>query len=163
LGLGPGVFHVEVIATSAGPRLVEVNPRIAGGAIPDLIATATGCNIFDILIDIVTGKPGPKSPLPVRNSVSHSFITSATEHTVRSDLPDDWFEAFRPRIHSGWSSVRADARLRPMGGNYDVYGLVRVVAADTGDAEDECARLIAEIGATVGLPMVPVARRCSAQ
>lgn len=158
VGLGPGVFHVEVIATQAGPRLVEINPRMAGGAIPDLVAAATGHNLFDFLIDISVGRPAPENPLPRLAAVSHSFIAVTEDCTVRADLPENWFDTYRSRIDSGASTIQAGSQLRHMSGNFQVYGVVRVVAEDPRSAEEQCARLIAEIGDDLGVPMVPVAR-----
>ncbi len=157
LGLDFGLFHVEIIHTAAGPRLVEVNPRIAGGAIPDLVRAATGRNLFEILVDLHTGAPLPDRPLPPVAGASHSFLAAADDCTVRSDLPADWFEAFRPRIHSGWSSVEPGARLRRMDGNFDVYGVVRIVAGSAAEAELSCARLTAEIADTLGVRLPPIA------
>jgi len=156
-GLGTGVFHVEVIGTHDGPRLVEINPRIAGGAIPDLVETATGVNLFDVLVDVATGKPVPANPLPRLAGVSHTFITAATDCVVTDDLPADWFEQYRARIHSGWCSIQAGSRLRRMSGNYDVYGVVRVVAQDAQAAEAECARLVSEIEQLLAVPLAPIA------
>ncbi|MEO6701672.1 MAG: ATP-grasp domain-containing protein [Jatrophihabitantaceae bacterium] len=155
--LSTGVYHVEVIGTADGPRLVEINPRIAGGAIPDLVETATGVNLFDVLADVSTSKPAPASPLPHLAGVSHTFITAAEDCVVRADLPDDWFEQYRPRIHSGWSSIRAGSQLRRMNGNYDVYGVVRVVAGDAHAAEADCARLVGELEQQLGVPLTPIA------
>jgi biotin carboxylase len=157
VGLSTGVYHVEVIGAADGPRLVEVNPRIAGGAIPDLVDTATGVNLFDILADVSTGRPAPYEPLPQLGGVSHTFLTAAADCVVRADLPDDWFEQYRPRIHSGWTKIRAGSTLRHMGGNYDVYGVVRVVAGNSRAAEEECARLVAEIEQYLGVALTPIA------
>ncbi|MCK7627379.1 ATP-grasp domain-containing protein [Streptomyces sp. RS10V-4] len=157
LGLGVGLFHVEVIGTAHGPRLIEVNPRVSGGAIPDLVTAATGRNLFEVLVDLHVGRPAPAAPFPPIAGASHSFLTAARDCTVRTDLPDDWFEALRPRIHSGWTSVRPGDRLRRMDGNFDTYGVVRVVAEDAGTAERTCAGLMAEVEKTLGIPLTPVA------
>jgi len=46
LGLGWGAAHTEVRLTSAGPRIVEINPRLAGGMIPQVVAEATGVDLI---------------------------------------------------------------------------------------------------------------------
>lgn len=154
LGLVVGVFHVEVMRTQDGPRLIEVNPRIAGGAIPDLVKAATGCSLYEVFVDVHAGKKAPKEPFPQIAGASHSFITAAQDCTVRDDLPEDWFEAFRPRIHSGTSSIRPGAQLRRMDGNLDVYGVVRVIAEDFQAAERACVEIIDDVEKTVGVPLV---------
>lgn len=46
LGLGWGPAHVELRLTPTGPRIVEVNPRLAGGMIPRLVEVATGIDLI---------------------------------------------------------------------------------------------------------------------
>jgi len=45
LGLGWGAAHVEVRLTESGPRVIEVNPRLAGGMIPRLVEQAIGVDL----------------------------------------------------------------------------------------------------------------------
>ncbi|WP_306371635.1 ATP-grasp domain-containing protein [Nocardiopsis sp. CC223A] len=59
LGLGWGPAHVEIRLTAAGPRVVEVNPRLAGGMIPALVRAATGVDLVGAAVDRVLGhRPG---------------------------------------------------------------------------------------------------------
>lgn len=152
LGMNLGFFHVELIHTTTGPRLVEVNPRIAGGAIPDLVHAATNQNLFHLLVDLYVGEPVPRQPLPAVAAASHSFLTAAENCRVREDLPADWFEQIRTRIHSGWSDITPGTSLTKMGTNFDVRGVVRVVRDDTvALAEDDCMRLTVEIEELLGI------------
>ncbi|MDH6113897.1 biotin carboxylase [Kitasatospora sp. MAP12-15] len=157
LGLDLGIFHVEVIGTADGFRLVEVNPRIAGGTVPEVIRAATGQNLFETLVTLFDGGPVPAEPYPVRTAASHTFLATAEDCTVRGDLPADWFEAFRPRLHSGDSSIEAGSRLRRMDGNFDTYGVVRVTAKDFARAELDCTQIRSEIEELLGVRMTPVA------
>lgn len=45
LGLALGPAHVEIRSSGAGPRLIEVNPRLAGGMIPEIVRIATGVDL----------------------------------------------------------------------------------------------------------------------
>jgi biotin carboxylase len=64
LGLGWGGAHTEVRHTAAGPRIVEVNPRLAGGMIPRLVAESLG---IDMIFHVVAEAAGqPRQPRPVR-------------------------------------------------------------------------------------------------
>ena len=56
LGLGQGGAHVELRMTAAGPFLIEVNPRLAGGMIPRMIEEATG---IDMIFQMVASAVGP--------------------------------------------------------------------------------------------------------
>lgn len=157
LGMDLGIFHVEVIRTRDGLRLVEVNPRIAGGTVPEVIRAATDCDLFEVLVDLFAGAPVPDAPFPVRRAASHSFLAVDTEHTVRADLPADWFEDFRPRLHSGSTTIVPGMRLSSMDGNFSTYGVVRVTADGFTAAEEKAAAVRAEIEDLLDLPMVPVA------
>ncbi|MGH3854271.1 MAG: ATP-grasp domain-containing protein [Pseudonocardiaceae bacterium] len=50
LGLGWGAAHTEVRLTSSGPRIVEINPRLAGGMIPQMVAEATGVDLIACVV-----------------------------------------------------------------------------------------------------------------
>lgn len=65
LGLEWGAAHTEVRLGSAGPVVMEVNPRLAGGQIPVLVRLATGIDLIGAVVDRATGRrvalppPGP--------------------------------------------------------------------------------------------------------
>ncbi|GAA3486956.1 hypothetical protein GCM10018987_10350 [Streptomyces cremeus] len=157
LGLDLGLFHVEVIGTADGPRLVEVNPRIAGGTVPEVVRAATGRGLFEVLVDLYDGEPLSPDPFPVETAASHTFLAAQEDCVVRDDLPADWFEAFRPRLHSGSTSIGPGSRLLGMEGNTTTYGVIRMVAEDAVRAEAACTELREEISELLGFPMVPLA------
>jgi argininosuccinate lyase len=55
LGFVHGVSHTELKLTTDGPRLVEINPRQAGGHIFDLVKLVTGTDLLGLLIDLALG------------------------------------------------------------------------------------------------------------
>ncbi|MGR3938898.1 ATP-grasp domain-containing protein [Streptomyces sp. BRA346] len=57
LGLVDGVVaHTEVKLTSAGPRVVEVNPRPAGNRITELVRHVTGIDLAAACVDVSLGR-----------------------------------------------------------------------------------------------------------
>jgi biotin carboxylase len=154
LGLDLGIFHVEVMLTAGGFRLIEANPRITGGALPDSISAVADRNLFEILVDLFLGEPAP-SPLRLSAAASHSFLVAADSSIVREDLPADWFEEFRSRIHSGHASVAAGARVERMRGNFDSFGMIRTVAPDGSTADQQCAAVRRDIERKLGFRLVP--------
>jgi biotin carboxylase len=62
LGLGWGPAHVELRLTSAGPRIVEVNPRLAGGMIPRMVEEALGVDLIDQVVRTAAGQGVPVRP-----------------------------------------------------------------------------------------------------
>ncbi|HEU5270676.1 MAG TPA: ATP-grasp domain-containing protein, partial [Jatrophihabitans sp.] len=68
LGLGWGPAHVELRLTPAGAAVIEVNPRLAGGMIPDLVRLATGVDLITATVANAAGRPTELTP--VRNEAA---------------------------------------------------------------------------------------------
>ncbi|GGX22089.1 argininosuccinate lyase [Streptomyces malachitofuscus] len=57
LGLTDGVVaHTEIKLTTAGPRVVEVNPRPAGNRITELVRHVTGIDLAAAFVDVSLGR-----------------------------------------------------------------------------------------------------------
>lgn len=57
LRLGWGPIHTELRLGKEGPLIIEINPRLAGGFIPELVGLATGIDPIQETIHAVTGRP----------------------------------------------------------------------------------------------------------
>ncbi|MEV5938512.1 ATP-grasp domain-containing protein [Streptomyces sp. NPDC051994] len=57
IGADLGIFHLEMMVTDRGPVLVEFNPRIMGGGLPNAYRCATGQEIYRSWLQITTGEP----------------------------------------------------------------------------------------------------------
>ena len=55
LDLGWGPAHVELRVGAGGPQLIEVNPRLAGGFIPELVRLANGVDLIAATLGRVIG------------------------------------------------------------------------------------------------------------
>lgn len=154
LGLRTGIFHIEFIYTREGPRLVEVNPRIAGGPIPDLVRTATGVDLFELLVRINLGEPIDPQPLVCRSAASHTFVAALEDATVRADLPADWFEPFRRRITNGHCDIKPGQALKKMDSNLNLYGVLRVAADDYTQAVRATEALRADVEAALQVKLI---------
>ena len=55
LNLGPGPAHIELRLGAQGPKIIEVNPRLAGGFIPELVRLAYGIDLIAETIRQVSG------------------------------------------------------------------------------------------------------------
>merc|ERR1711879_72847 len=54
LGFTRGAFHVECWATGEGPLLIEVNPRVGGGAIPGFHKVVYGVDpLFEFALSML--------------------------------------------------------------------------------------------------------------
>lgn len=57
LGVELGATHTEVKLSARGPLIVEVNARLAGGMIPELIRLATGVDLLEQQLRAACGRP----------------------------------------------------------------------------------------------------------
>ncbi len=55
LGLGWGPAHTELTLTASGPVIIEVNPRLAGSLIPELVRLARGIDLVEASISLAIG------------------------------------------------------------------------------------------------------------
>ena len=76
LGLGIGPAHSELRLTSNGPKIVEVNPRLAGGMIPSLVQLATGIDLVTATVARAAGQA-----VSLGDQLSHAAV-------IRFLLPD---------------------------------------------------------------------------
>jgi biotin carboxylase len=68
MGLGWGAAHVELRLTLAGPRIVEINPRLAGGMIPRVVQEATGIDLISAVVAKAVGRELPLRPRGARSA-----------------------------------------------------------------------------------------------
>ncbi|MCZ7476247.1 MULTISPECIES: ATP-grasp domain-containing protein [unclassified Micromonospora] len=57
LGFAQGPAHTEVRWTASGPAIIEVNARLAGGMLPELVRLATGVDLLTQQLHVATGRP----------------------------------------------------------------------------------------------------------
>lgn len=55
--LGWGPVHVEIRDGANGPVVIEINPRLAGGFIPELVRLSTGFDLIEATIRLAAGQP----------------------------------------------------------------------------------------------------------
>lgn len=56
VGLIWGPVHLELRLTASAPVIIEINPRLAGGFIPELVRLAQGIDLIDATIQRVVGQ-----------------------------------------------------------------------------------------------------------
>jgi cysteine synthase A len=81
VGFDFGPAHTEVRLTAQGPRIVEINPRLAGGMIPELVRLATGIDLIDGYLRALVGEAVPL--LATRDhQASIRFVTASRPGTL---------------------------------------------------------------------------------
>jgi biotin carboxylase len=71
LGLMWGPAHVELRLAAEGPTIIEINPRLAGGFIPEIVRIACGIDLVKETVRLVAGEdprivPDPKAHASIR-------------------------------------------------------------------------------------------------
>lgn len=86
LGLTDGVVaHTEIKLTSAGPRVVEVNPRPAGNRITELIRHVTGIDLAAAFVDVSLGRaPDLRRTDTGLRSAAIGFLVPQTTGTLEA-------------------------------------------------------------------------------
>jgi biotin carboxylase len=56
VGFDHGISHTEVKLTPQGPRIVEINPRLGGNYIAELVERVTGIDLLAAQIDLALGR-----------------------------------------------------------------------------------------------------------
>jgi cysteine synthase A len=134
-----GPAHTEIRWTGSGPVVVEINPRLAGGMIPELVAHATGIDLLGAWLDLLVGRPIDLAP--TRHEVaSIRFLTAPAAGTLaRVEVGDD---APRP------ATIRQVAISRPAGSAvrlaedaYDRLGFVMASGPDRGTVTRDLDRM----------------------
>jgi biotin carboxylase len=77
VGLDAGGAHVELRFGPAGPVIVEINPRLAGGMIPRAVQEATGIDMIGHVVAAAAGRAGPPEAVRFR-SASVRFLVAQT-------------------------------------------------------------------------------------
>lgn len=78
LGHDFGAAHTEIRMTAAGPRLIEVNARLCGSELPDLVASATGISVRHEVLGQHAGREPDLTPRWRRGAAVRRFTTPAS-------------------------------------------------------------------------------------
>jgi len=111
VGLRYWAAHTEVMMTSDGPRLIEVNPRPAGAMNPLVTEIATGTSQVTRIVDICAGR-GPELPdgFELRQPVMAVFLIAHSSGIVRNAEILDEARSL-PSYHSPMFLVQSGAKV----------------------------------------------------
>lgn len=142
-----GPAHTEVRATVAGPVVIEINPRLAGGMIPELVRHATGIDLLAALLDLLLERP--VSLEPVRSEIAGiRFLTADRPGLLRGFRGIE--EARRlPTVREVVAAQPVGAAVQPAENAYHRLGHVLACGPDrsrvTADLARACALLEVEV------------------
>lgn len=126
IGLDIGIFHIEIMLTAAGPRLIEANPRIGG--VPKVLAVSAGIDVYQLLVDCHLQRP---IDLPILDTkpVSLAFLASRHGGTIPTELDVSFTQRFKPHLLEFALRCKPGDIAAPVRGNSDNLGAFMVTAA----------------------------------
>ncbi len=129
VGHDKGVAHIEVKLTTAGPRLIEINPRLAGNYIVELIRRVTGVDLLQATIDLALGRRPSLAAAPAgARSAAIKFIVPPHGGLLRGIRGTARLET-NPRVERWHIDALEGKRVAPPVDNACYLG--HVVAADS--------------------------------
>ncbi|MYS81174.1 ATP-grasp domain-containing protein [Embleya scabrispora] len=133
LGLAGRPAHVELRVGPSGPVVIEVNPRLAGGHIPELVLAARGVDLIDGLLAAALGRPVPPRPASVAGAAAVRFLLAPASGVLTG--VDGTADAARlPGVRRVEIGVAAGTPMRRHGDFRDRIGSVLTTARDTATA-----------------------------
>lgn len=150
LGLTDGIQHVEMRLTETGPRLIEVNARIAGDLIGHLVHLATGVDLPRAAADIACGTAPDFTPTR-RTAAGIRLLYPAVSGTLTARHLTDGFFAHTPwlrRLH--WLREVGDTvTLPPAGTMYSArVGFFTVTGTNTRQVEQRTRLVLDQLTLT---------------
>ena len=144
-GLDRGGAHVEFRVGPDGPQLLEINPRLAGARLTELIKVASGFDPVAYVITQAVGDdmPVPPCPLAPPQAATIEFLVSYQDGTLR-DI--DGIEAVMrmPFVKAAEITARMPTKVAPVLTNYDFLGYVLTVGTTPGDSIRNAQEAIGE-------------------
>ncbi|MCX4758716.1 ATP-grasp domain-containing protein [Kitasatospora purpeofusca] len=127
VGYANGVSHVEMRLTASGPRLIEVNGRLAGDLIPHLVREATGIDLPLAAADIAVGLRPDLTPTRRRAAAIHMAYAPADGRLTRATADpalrhQHWLERLV------WEKQPGDHVALPPAGNLGTARVAHLVA-----------------------------------
>lgn len=85
LGVTFGCLHTEVKLTPQGPRVIEVNGRIGGGGLPEMLRLAAGFSITRAVCEIALRRPVNVAGIVPTHHVGYQFALQPPKAASRLD------------------------------------------------------------------------------
>jgi biotin carboxylase len=151
LDLDLGIFHLEMIVTADGPRLVEANPRLMGGAGPILYERYTGHSIHDHLMALHLGSPLPVPALPEGRVVSSHRLIPDRDGVVAAGARFDWVTEYAPHVVYLDTELLVPGHAVPAG---EVVGRFQLVHESHERLDELAGTLLTRFESEIGAPLM---------
>lgn len=149
-GITFGPTHTEVKLTGAGPAILEVNPRLAGGMIPELVRLSTGVDLLEQQLRAATGLAPALEPSQAPAISGIRFLLAGRPGPF--SRVDGVAEAAKiPGVRQVRVTAKPGAQVRPPRNAYDRLGFIiatgttsQQVTATLDAAADACTVVVGQ-------------------
>ncbi len=146
-----GIFHIEMILTKDGPRLIEVNPRLMGGNGPLLLSYACDINIFKYLIHIHLQKKCPKKEFRSHNPITSRLFGAGGPGITKNDIDWSWLDHYKNRLVSFTCSVKPNQEVKEVTSNYGYLGSFQVKGTTAQNSIALADEILQKVELTLGV------------
>lgn len=135
LGVDFGPTHTEVALTPEGPKIIEFNPRMVGGSVPEMIKYATGINLPNEVLRMHMGEEPNLAATVSRGAASRELCSPVDGMLIEfTGLKEIEGRADILRSHF----ITAGREVSYPRSNFDWIGRVTVGGEDAEQAEQKC-------------------------
>jgi hypothetical protein len=155
LGLDLGLFHVEIIATPEGPRLLEANARLMGALMPLLYRNLTGADIYESTARIHAGDP-IDVPTPPPDLAAVSRCIASPRDAVLERKPDlTWLDAHRDHLRLFTLRAEPGQVVHAYTGaqKQQILGFLQVIGNDGARMEALADSIVSRLSDTLGIEL----------
>jgi biotin carboxylase len=142
IGYDFGPSHIEIMVTSTGPHLVEVNTRVGGSGHSVMLDLSTSRSIVGDCIELCLGTLPESDRMyrPVQGAAWKCFVSEATG-TISSMPPVDAIKS-HPGVEEVWLHHELGDEIHDLNSNYSWIVQVMCTGKDQQEARRNAARAI---------------------
>ncbi|MEW6057482.1 MAG: ATP-grasp domain-containing protein [Bdellovibrionota bacterium] len=118
-----GIYHIEVILTQNGFRLIEINPRLMGGSLPTLYSKTHETNVYDLVFDIYCERNMPRLAKHAIFGMSF-FLGAAGDSTLKKDLSFELDKEFKDCSLDFTLFVEPGSQVKAVASNHGYIGRI---------------------------------------
>lgn len=155
VGLGFGLYHVEVILGEQGPCLVEINGRMMGGVGPQAYQAVSGLDAFELLVRLHLGQALVPDQRAIERAATVVLIGAKEAANVSQSFTQDQLDRLLQSHGIDFCTLRLQAGmpLQRMEGNVSVLGHVIVPGADPGASAQHGHRFLQALEDLLGVEL----------
>lgn len=148
IGFQRGMAHTEIKLTAQGPRIVEINPRLAGDCIPELVELACGVDPYQVAADLATDRRPDVLAVEAadaRQGAAIRFLSAAPGRVVAVEGVEEVASQLAPGLDRLSVFARVGDRVRQLSSNLERVGYVLAHAPTSSAAVSLAATWAARI------------------